>query len=56
VVSIINVRGGGEGGGVPTLTWLPQYSHLVISSPGLGAKGAPQLGHFTSFAPRDIKA
>jgi hypothetical protein len=29
---------------------LPQYSHVIIISPNLGAIGAPQLGHFSDCA------
>jgi hypothetical protein len=35
---------------VPSVMLLPQYSHVIIISPNLGAIGAPQLGHFSDCA------
>jgi hypothetical protein len=34
----------------PRVMLVPQYSHVIIISPNLGAIGAPQLGHFSDCA------
>jgi len=36
---------------VPKVTVLPQYSQVITISPNLGARGAPQLGHFKEATP-----
>jgi len=41
---------GGEGMAHGTLTWFPQYSQVMTAAPGVGAMGAPQLGHLVGAA------
>jgi hypothetical protein len=36
---------------LPSVTLLPQYSHVMIISPNFGEIGAPQLGHFNDATP-----